>query len=365
MWPSPPSERLRPRDLRGRRRGVRVGCLPLLGLLVVAVLGGAVAVRTQCVAPHLTAAGGASASPAAPPVPPDLFPDSGRRAEESTYLTFPEWYIVYSAEEYARWIEAHPPSGFPYFRSVGQYWCGYNAVFELTRQRYGFNAGDHLMLVVIGTSYTAEYGIRGAYENTVGRLTEWLSDGGETEEDPELWRQTGTWGAHPIRKWERKLALSAEYAGKAAYGWLIGLATGAVYSPDETQMLVWAENGPASRLARDSAVRTERAVDAQSQLVVVPRFTAFTRLIVATSPAPGEDPGRLLAVAGNRELMLTAIAPRAWRYDLAAGSPIFEQAVLTDPDKKRIAVSLPVADLLRIVSALQQAGVTIEHIYDY
>jgi len=345
------------------------------------------------VAPHLTAAGGASASPAAPPVPPDLFPDSGRRAEESTYLTFPEWYIVYSAEEYARWIEAHPPSGFPYFRSVGQYWCGYNAVFELTRQRYGFNAGDHLMLVVIGTSYTVEYGIKGGYENTVGRLTDWLSDGGDTEEDrfarqvaadygeflnqipwyeypfasrlAELWRQTGTWGAHPIRKWERKLALSAEYAGKAAYGWLIGLATGAVYSPDETQMLVWAENGPASRLARDPAVRTERTVDGQSQLVVVPRFTAFTRLIVATSPAPGEDPGRLLAVAGNRELMLTAIAPRAWRYDLAAGSPIFEQAVLTDPDKKRIAVSLPVADLLRIVSALQQAGVTIEHIYDY
>ena len=36
-----------------------------------------------------------------------------RRAEEQTYLTFPEWYIVYSAEEYAAFIQEKPRAGFP------------------------------------------------------------------------------------------------------------------------------------------------------------------------------------------------------------------------------------------------------------
>ena len=39
------------------------------------------------------------------------------------------------------------------------------------------------MLVVIGSSFSIEYLIRASYENTFGRLTEWLSSGEEVEED--------------------------------------------------------------------------------------------------------------------------------------------------------------------------------------
>ena len=37
------------------------------------------------------------------------------------------------------------------------------------------------MLLVIGTSYTAELALKGLYENTVGRLTAWISGGALTE----------------------------------------------------------------------------------------------------------------------------------------------------------------------------------------
>src|SRR6266545_2140813 len=37
------------------------------------------------------------------------------RPEESTYLTYPEWYIVWSYQEKADYQEKHLPSGFPYF----------------------------------------------------------------------------------------------------------------------------------------------------------------------------------------------------------------------------------------------------------
>ena len=35
------------------------------------------------------------------------------RPEDQTYLTLPEWYIVYSADEYAAFVRDQPPSRFP------------------------------------------------------------------------------------------------------------------------------------------------------------------------------------------------------------------------------------------------------------
>src|SRR5215469_15993321 len=46
------------------------------------------------------------------------------RPEEDTFLTYAEWYIVWSYLEKADWQEAHLPSGFPYFGSIRQYWNG-------------------------------------------------------------------------------------------------------------------------------------------------------------------------------------------------------------------------------------------------
>jgi hypothetical protein len=105
------------------------------------------------------------------------------RPEEDTYLTYPEWYIVWSYQERADHLAAGRPSAFPYFGAIGQYWSGYCSIEGITRGRYPFNTGDHLMLVVIGTSFTVEYAIRGAYEKTVGRLSEWLARGQAVAED--------------------------------------------------------------------------------------------------------------------------------------------------------------------------------------
>lgn len=376
-------------------RAARFGCLGCLGsllgtlatLFLTTAVFGAVAVRFGCPPPATSTTSASSASAA--PLADDLFPAARRRTEDSTYLTFPEWYIVYSAEEYARWVQTNRPSGFPFFRSIGQYWCGYTAVSQLTRDRYPLNVGNHLMLVVIGTSYSAEYALKGVYENTVGRLTEWLSDGGDTAEDRfatevaddygaflnqvpwykypfdvrlrELWSQTGGWGRHPVRKWERKLVLSAEYAGKAGYGWLMGVAAGAVYDEDATHVLVWAQDLPLGSAELEGAVRLERQVDARTALLVLPRFTAFRDTLLQLPPGQG----RLLAIAGNDEILITTIAPREWRYDLPAGDPVFEQVLLTDPARQRVAITLPVAALLDTLQTLRAQGIIIEHIYDY
>src|SRR5262249_58242157 len=89
------------------------------------------------------------------------------RDEAQTFLTLPEWYIVYSADEYAAFLARDRPSGFPFFRAVGQFWSMYGAVLRETWQRYPFNWGYNAMIWVIGASYSAEYVAKGLYESSV------------------------------------------------------------------------------------------------------------------------------------------------------------------------------------------------------
>ena len=66
------------------------------------------------------------------------------RPEDDTYLSYPEWYIVWSYQEKADFQQSHLPSGFPYFGAVRQYWSGYCCISRLTRGKYPFNAGEQV-----------------------------------------------------------------------------------------------------------------------------------------------------------------------------------------------------------------------------
>jgi hypothetical protein len=165
------------------------------------------------------------------PVAPDQ-----RRGVEQTFLTFPEWFLVHSPAEYATYTAMHPPHGFPFIGHTRQIWSSYASVTrEQLHDHYPLNPGYHVMIGVIAGSTTAEYALRWAYENTIGRLSWALSDG-LTDEDKygaaaaqeyvdfirkEPWylfdfsaRLKGLWSGTPasgpslVRKWERR------YAGK-------------------------------------------------------------------------------------------------------------------------------------------------------
>lgn len=130
--------------------------------------------------------------------------------------------------------------------------------------KYPFNKGDHLMLGVIGTSFSVEYIIKGIYESTVGRTTEILSLNHMTEEDKyaqkvaeeyanfipaqawfdfpyekkliNLWKETNLIGHHTVRKLERRVALTTEYSVKALYALLIRTGSHLTYDNTSTYM---------------------------------------------------------------------------------------------------------------------------------
>lgn len=317
--------------------------------------------------------------------------EKNRRPLEDSYFSYPEWYIVWSYEERAQYLPQNLPSGFPYFASIGQYWKSYCFICGLTQSRHQFNFGDHLSSFVLGGSFALEYSIRGAYEQTIGRLSEWTSSHELVEEDAyaarvareyadfvyirpfyefhfahalaQLWRETPLWGKHPIRKWERKFILSVDYGLEALYAWVLERASHLTYGVESDETYVWIESAPEKVFQEFPRVKIASETDRPSYIVSIPRYQEFTDLAVQLA----RRDVHFAQVAGNDEIMLTIVVPKNWGYDLPAtdGGLLFTEDILTQPGVKRIALECPVRSLRAILNNLASHGAKIEHIYDY
>ncbi len=308
------------------------------------------------------------------------------RPMESTYLTFPEWYIVYSSVEYANYLKDHRPSGFPYFSSIEQYWSGYCASYQLAKS-YPFNAGDHMMLLVIGTSFSIEYTIKGIYENTIGRMTEWLGEPVEEEKYAQkvareyadfipvrpwfefsfknslygLWQETSLTGPNIIRKWERKIILSAEYAFKAFYAWIIQLGSHAAYGVESGDTYARIKNTPTAFFKDAPDVRKVKNTARDEYIAIFPREQPFTDTLIKIIKTPVE----FVDIAGNQAILVTAVAPKKWNYNFNNAPLLFTMPILTQPELQRLVARVPVTSLMNFLRYLQDKKIMIEHIYDY
>lgn len=355
-------------------------------ILVVPTLIGVLGVGLRC---GLVGGGTTEPPSAEPPAPfrPLIDGDlTALRPEDQTFLTLPEWYIVYSADEYAAFIADQPPSAFPYARAILQFWGSYYDVCAITRDRYTFNADYHLVLVVIGASFTVENTVRGIYENTVGRLTELVSGGGQTAEDDYarrvareygtflhtvpwyafpfgekldgLWSSSSAWGPNIVRKWERRFALSAEYGIKGMYAALIGQGTRSVYAADEHTLLAWVR-GDATAFDGEPDARV-LATSGADMLVSLPRYEAFTQLV----PRLARRGVEFVQIAGNERILVTVLAPTAAAGDID-GSLVTTMPILTVPGEQRVAFEVPVASLSQVLRSLADGELRLEHVYDY
>lgn len=318
------------------------------------------------------------------PGPPDLA--NYLRAEAFAFLTVPEWYIVYSTDEYAQFIRRSPPSAFPYLSAIGQYWGAYGAACDATRGRYPFEFGYQVMLGVIGVSLTAEYGVKAVYENTVGRLTEWLFST-DTPEDVfaaavateygrfmhttpwyqfpfgdrlrDLWSDVPWWGPHAVRKWERRIALTLELGVKAGYGAVMGLGSQAAYGAEDltTYGRILSVDQAALRAAGGRIVPSKDPVP----VVALPRYEAFTPAAIALL-GRGQ---RFRDIAGNDDIVVGVRVAADAEVPMPAGaSLVLRQPILTVPGRHRVAVAVPVARLHEALAAWTGPR-AVEHIYDY
>ena len=315
--------------------------------------------------------------------------DDYKRDEERTYLTFPEWFIVYVSQDYGEFLEGNRPSGFPYFAAVWDFWSSYCGVTRTTTARYPMNWGAHVVIYVIGISHSVEYFIKGVYENTIGRIFELLAFGARTQEEfyaqkvaadygrflnttpwfeypfaeklGGLWRETTFTGDGVVRKWERKIVLSIEYALKAAYGWVIKTATGAAYAPPPDSIA--AVIGPATEafLTVDTRIEILERFGGGIYLVRLPRYDAFTEITRrwASRNVP------FVEIAGNDEILITALMREGTRFSAPGATRLFSMTVATRPGRLRQGFTVRVAELTNFLRAVSRADGEFEHAYDY
>jgi hypothetical protein len=315
-------------------------------------------------------------------------PVASQRSVEQTLLTYPEWLLVHSPAEYARYVTHQPAHGFPFLGHVGQLWEGYAAVTEeQTRKGYPVNLGYHVMIVVLAVSTTIEYSLRWAYENTFGRISWALSSRSLTAEDryaakiaqdyvdfirrdpwylydfhaalTGLWEETPWIGDNMLRKWERRYALSTEYGIKMAYAWVIEKATRAAYDPALMNTVVESDQIPVV-IPPGYDIHVLQVFSDGHALLSLPRYFGFKSAALALA----EKGVSFTDIAGNNGDILVTL----WlRQDQAPeeGRVLFEQRLLTMPGMRRIGLILPVPSLSAFLLRAHQKNIVVEHVHDY
>ncbi|TZF90907.1 hypothetical protein [Cognatilysobacter lacus] len=315
-------------------------------------------------------------------------PATERRTGDQTFLTFPEWFLVFSPDEYADMLAAgQAPCRFPYFAHIAQFWHAYGRVNDAVRGRWAFNGEYHTMIVVIGASTTVEYAIKGAYETLIGRLGELGAPPLSTPEDrlaaqeardyvdfirvrpwyefdfiaplKALWKAPAT-GPHLVRKWERRYLLTSEWLIKAGYAALIEKATHSAFEVAKPTTSTLVAHLPTNAPQPLRAVRLV-ARSGDTARVEMPRYQAFTPAATALARAGGS----FVEIAGNRgDVLVTVVMPET------SAAPngtrlLFRQPILTRPGYERRALVTRVHDLARLLVARNAAGDDVEHVFDF
>ena len=309
------------------------------------------------------------------------------RGEERTFASFPEWYIVYNADEYADFVTTSGrPSQFPYFESIGQYWDS----VKYSKEALGdteIDSSTDTVLKFIGASFTFENAVIGAYEKTIGYVSEALNFFKKSKADeyinsvsneygefllhtpwydfpyfqklPGLW--SGVLSDLSIRGLERRIIFTIGYTIKGVYGKVIGSISHSSLGFAELETTFTTENISESTLRAIPNVTIGEVYDDGHIRASAPRYRAFKSVAGAIADAGGV----FLDIQENNEIMLTVIAPSETSCIKDREDLIFSMPILTEKNTSRFALKTPVSNLHSILQELSSCGLDVEHIYDY
>ena len=311
-----------------------------------------------------------------------------RRKRNNTFFTFPEWYIVYSFEDFGRFLDRSSESRFNYFGHIFGFWqsfCTINRAVPATGESL---AEVKTMIYVIGISYSSEYAIKGLYENTIGRVFEWIRGEMRTPQDEfaravlqdySAFLYTIPWYKYPfrdkldglmaistptpspLRTWERDFALGTEYFVKVGYAALIQKTLDAGGDDEPRDIMFAVSTLPPAVLAKEPRIKPIRALSPQWQLVQTPRYKDLTEILQSLL-----DQGFGLAeIAGNHEILITVIAPDTAQLDVMDTTELFSLELDAKPGFRRAGLKARIDRLVDINRDLKAKGVSIEHFYDY
>lgn len=296
-----------------------------------------------------------------------LTPKKDERPADQTFLTFPEWYLVFSPEEQANYFKKQTSTSFPFMSHTRQIWESYHIVNNQIKGNFPTNKDYHFMIWVIGTSASIEYSIKAWYETIIGRITDTYTP--KTDEDifnakftedyvtfikdrpwyefdfktrlKNLWTESTFIGDNFFRKMERKYILTSELLVKWGYAKLIGIGTKQVY---------------------EEALPITTVVLADNTIINLPRYDKFNQAITELS----KQGKSFKEIAGNNSaILLTVLMPTNKQINFENTQTVFTQPLSSDTSNQRIALAIPVSRLNGLLKLIDKENIKIEHIFDY
>lgn len=317
------------------------------------------------------------------------------RPEVQSFLTLPEWQLVYASEDLSTVTALHPQHRFSFFGAIRDFWTLYARTIKFTSQFYTTNWGYHFMNVVIGLNTTVEYALKGVYENTIGRATSLLAHDtfpqgsvdnfiAKTYADyaqfihtkawyqypffsrlSEMWRIGSSHEVSTVRYVERLMSFSVELIAKGALSKLFSIGTEAIYGAEQEVITVIGRGTEGTYAQSTPSLIRVAQVSPEAVVFRLPRYEPFTEAVKKLAPLEAGDSLSLIEIAGNGRIAVTIKVPTAWRPVEPTLQPIHEEVLISNDSRKRVHLSVPVADLLSFVNTVTTQGGEVVHVYDY
>ncbi len=346
------------------------GALVALGLLVGPIIGTELLCHTKADAVAYTA----------------LITDkSHQRAAANSYMTYPEWHIVYAYEGLAKTLETGDEFQFSFWQSVKGFWSAECQILRAADRHGGADFDTRSTSYVIGPSFGLELFLKAIYEDTFGAAFTFLRGPGKTPQDiaardmahdyAAFLNQTpwydydfqkaidSLWKAplqNQLRGWERRLALTGEWKAKILYAKgiksLVGATTG------DADLTIWSVVSGLSRqqLSEIAGVVVKNELGS-GLLIETPRYGEFNKILIEIAKRGGE----IVEIAGNDNIMVSTLHVGGNSSDNANGVVVLTTMERQGFGEMRDLLEVKLGALSGLIRRLQTGPERLEHIYDY
>jgi hypothetical protein len=306
-----------------------------------------------------------------------------QRREANTYLTYPEWHIVFAYDGLAQALKTGDEHAFGYLNSIANFWSSTCALTRVSARHGGADFDTRSMIHTIGVSFTVELLVKAAYEETLGRATAWWRGPRKTPQDAAIagiaadyatfLRQT-PWYEYPfnrkaselwappagfsLRGWERRLGIGLEFKAKAVYAKVLA---GAVAATAPAQLIIRSvvSGLDTAALGRIAGVKVigKRGDGVE---IETPRYDLFTQILTEIA----RQGGAIREIAGNDEVMVSVTVREGVTAPISHGTVILRLKRDGIPGE-RLLVNVKMAELAAFLRAYPRGEPGLEHVFDY
>jgi hypothetical protein len=176
-----------------------------------------------------------------------------------------------------------------------------------------------------------------------------------------IWTDTPFFGKNFIRKLERKLMFTGEFAFKALYAKAIGFGSQATYGPSEGFVTMHVVGDTQRVAATDPGVEVVRDFGDGDLVITAPRWGGFTEVM----PKLAEAGVRLVEINGNDEIVFSTVGAETSSAVPVHARLLFKSMVISPEGMERSVYVVRVEHLADSLSSLASNDVHLEHIFDF